>query len=162
LLRKLEAAPPTMTVPLPAAYDALRDPYMHELGIGTTRDMKSVLTGVFLRSWQSREYTLREKISLWRGKFFSMSMLRDKAFSTDLTRQVTELDIPVYFFSGLYDYTVNYALAKDYFEKLRAPIKGFYTFEQSAHSPMFEEPQKVQRILLEDVLVGANRLADKK
>jgi pimeloyl-ACP methyl ester carboxylesterase len=162
MLRKLEAAPPAMTVPLPAAYDALRDSYMHDLGIGTTRNMKSVVTGVFVPSWQSREYTLPEKVNLWRGKFFSMSMLRDKAFSTDLTQQVTELDIPVYFFSGIYDYTVNYTLAKDYFEKLRAPIKGFYTFEHSAHSPMFEEPERVRQILLEDVLTGTNSLADKK
>ena len=87
-------------------------------------------------------------------------MLRDKAFATDLTKKVTELDLPVYFFSGKYDYTVNYTLAKDYFEKLQAPVKGFYTFEESAHSPMFEEPEKIQKILLEDVLVGANSLAD--
>ena len=32
----LEAAPPTMTVPLPTSYDVLRDKYMHMLGIGTT------------------------------------------------------------------------------------------------------------------------------
>jgi hypothetical protein len=52
-------------------------------------------------------------------------------------------------------------MAKDYFEKLRAPVKGFYTFEHSAHSPIFEESEKVQKILLEDVLAGTNRLADR-
>jgi hypothetical protein len=41
-----------------------------------------------------------------------------------------------------------------------APVKGFYTFEQSAHSPMFEEPGKMRRILREDVLAGTNHLAD--
>ena len=73
---------------------------------------------------------------------------------TDLTQQVTELEIPVYFFHGAYDYTCAYPLAKDYFEKLKAPIKGFYTFGQSAHSPMFEEPEKMLKILREDVLPG--------
>jgi pimeloyl-ACP methyl ester carboxylesterase len=82
--------------------------------------------------------------------------------STDLTKQVTELDLPVYFFHGIYDYTVSYALAKDYFEKLQAPMKGFYTFEQSAHSPLFEEPEKMLMILREDVLVGVSNLADTK
>ena len=43
---------------------------------------------------------------------------------------------------------------------LQAPVKGFYTFERSAHSPMFEEPEKTLTILREDVLAGANRLAD--
>ena len=164
MVRRLEAARPTMTVPLPVAYESMRDEYMHGAGIGTTRDMKSVITGIFLPSWQFREYTLTEKINLWRGKFFSRSRsfsLWDKMQITDLTQQVTKLEIPVYFLHGLYDYTCAYPLAKAYFEKLEAPVKGFYTFEQSAHSPMFDEPEKVQQILREDVLAGMNSLADK-
>lgn len=165
MVRKLEAAPPTMTVPLPAKYELIRDEYMHGIGIGTTRDMKSVITGIFLPSWQFREYTLGEKINLWRGKLFSRSRnfnLWDKVQSTDLTQQVTELKIPVYFFHGVYDYTCAYPLAKDYFEKLKSPMKGFYTFEQSAHTPLFEEPEKTIKILQEDVLAGLNNLADEQ
>ena len=82
--------------------------------------------------------------------------------ATNLPAEVPKLDIPVYFFQGRYDYTSSYTLAKDYFEKLQAPMKGFYTFEQSAHSPLFEEPEKMQHILQEDVLVGVNNLADTK
>lgn len=52
--------------------------------------------------------------------------------------------------------------AEAYFEKLKAPIKGFYAFAQSAHSPIFEEPARAQKILREDVLAGTNRLADKR
>jgi len=162
MVRKLEAAPVTLTDSLPAAYAALRDDAMHSLGIGTTRDMKSVITGVFLPSWLSREYTLGEKLNIWRGKFFSQRILRDKMFATDLTQQVQELDLPVYFFHGAYDYTVAYPVTKSFFEGLEAPIKGFYTFEQSAHSPIFEEPEKVRRILREDVRTGTNNLADAK
>lgn len=165
MLRKLEAAPPTLTVPLPSAYEALRDAYMHGAGIGTTRDMKSVITGIFLPSWQFREYTLREKVNLWRGKFLSRSRtfsLWDKMQMTDLSQQVKALEIPAYFIHGVYDYTCAYPLARDYFEQLEAPVKGFYTFENSAHSPMFEEPERMQKILLEDVLAGTDNLADEK
>lgn len=160
MVRKLQSAAPTVTAPLPAAYARLRDGAMHTLGVGTTRDMKSVITGVFLPSWQCPDYSLREKIDLWRGKVFSMRLLRDEMFATDLTQQVRNIDVPVYFFSGVYDYTVNYALTKDYFARLRAPLKGFYSFEQSAHSPMFEEPERTRRILREDVLAGRTGLAD--
>jgi pimeloyl-ACP methyl ester carboxylesterase len=80
--------------------------------------------------------------------------------STDLSKEVTELSIPVYFFEGIYDYTCSYTLAKEYFDQLKAPIKGFYTFEQSAHSPLFEEPEKMGRILQEDILAGVNNLAE--
>ena len=81
---------------------------------------------------------------------------------TNLNEKVTKLDVPVYFLEGVYDYTCNYTLARDYFEKLKTPIKGFYIFEQSAHSPIFEEPEKVERILKEDILRGTNNLADMK
>ena len=165
MLEKLTDAPPTLSVPLPAAYGALRDAYMHGAGIGTTHEMRSVVTGIFLPSWQFREYTLGEKINLWRGKIHSRSRdfnLWDNMQATDLTRQVTELDLPVYFLEGAYDYTCAYPLAKDYFEKLNAPLKGFYTFEHSAHSPLFEEPEKVLAILQADVLTGTNSLADGK
>jgi len=38
-------------------------------------------------------------------------------------------------------------------------VKGFYVFENSAHSPIFEEPELAIRILLEDVLTGRTDLA---
>ncbi|MCB0061937.1 MAG: alpha/beta hydrolase, partial [Caldilineaceae bacterium] len=78
------------------------------------------------------------------------------------SQTVPTLDLPVYFFEGIYDYTCNYTLAKEYFEQLNAPVKGFYTFAQSAHSPIFEEPDKAQQILRQDVLKGTNRLTDTK
>jgi len=80
--------------------------------------------------------------------------------STDLSQELTELEIPVYFLEGAYDYTCSYTEAKAYFENLKAPRKGFYTFEHSAHSPIFEAPEKTIQILREDVLTGTNRLAD--
>jgi pimeloyl-ACP methyl ester carboxylesterase len=163
MVRKLDAAPVTMTDGIPDAYLAVRDGAMHSLGIGTTHDMNSVITGIFLSSLTSRDYTLIEKVNMWRGKSQSgVSPFWDEMIATDLSIQVSALDIPVYFFEGIYDYTCSYTEAKSYFEILRAPLKGFYTFEQSAHSPLFEEPEKMLRILLEDVLAGANSLANVK
>jgi hypothetical protein len=60
----------------------------------------------------------------------------------------------------VYDYTVSYPLAKSYFERLEAPLKGFYTFTKSAHSPLFEEPKRMREIMQADVLAGAKGLAD--
>lgn len=165
MVSKLEAAPPSTMVPLPANYETLRDTYMHGAGVGTTHEMKSVITGIFLPSWQFREYTLGEKINLWRGKVYSRSSdfgLWESMLTTDLTQQVTELDIPVYFFHGQYDYTCAYPLAKAYFDLIEAPLKGFYTFRNSSHSPLFEEPEKVLEILLQDVLNSTTNLADKR
>jgi pimeloyl-ACP methyl ester carboxylesterase len=160
MVRKLEAGSVTSTNGTPDAYLALRDNAMHSLGIGTTHDMSSVITGVFLPSLINRDYTLSEKVNMWRGKSRSgVSWLWKNILDTDLTKQVIKLDIPVYFFHGIYDYTVSYTLAKEYFDLLQAPVKRFYTFEKSAHSPIFEEPEKVKQILQEDVLASRNNLA---
>jgi pimeloyl-ACP methyl ester carboxylesterase len=162
MVRRLETAPVTpTTIPLPASYDAVRDRAMHGLGIGTTRDMRSVVIGLFLPSWRFPEYTLREKVNLWRGKVFSRrSALWNEMLAADLTKLVPELRLPAYFLHGRHDYTVSYELSKAYAQQLAAPLKGFYTFQNSAHSPMFEEPERTLRILSEDILPGGNHLAD--
>jgi pimeloyl-ACP methyl ester carboxylesterase len=160
MVRRLEEAPVGDSVPLPDSYLKVRDVAMHELGVGTTHDMTSVVTGLLLPSLLSREYTLREKAGMWRGKVFSGSRLWNTQLSTDLTTKVLRLEVPVYFFHGAYDYTVSYPLARSYYERLDAPVKGFYTFKHSAHSPLFEEPGKMRAIVRADVLTGSKGLAD--
>jgi pimeloyl-ACP methyl ester carboxylesterase len=160
MARRLENAPVGDTVPLPDSYLKVRDVAMHLLGVGTTHDMTSIVTGLLLPSLMNRDYTLGEKVSMWRGKIFSGNRLWNAQLSTDLTRTVTRLEVPVYFFHGAYDYTVSYPLARAYYERLDAPVKGFYTFKRSAHSPLFEEPEKLREIVRVDVLRGAKGLAD--
>lgn len=142
-------------------YYKIRDSVMHKAGIGTMHEMNSVITGIVFNSLGCREYTLAEKTNLWRGKINSgSSTLKDEFFANDISEIVTKLDLPVYFMSGVYDYTVNYAMAEDYFEQLDAPVKSFYLFQNSAHSPMFEEPEKFLKIIREDVLAGKTEHAD--
>jgi pimeloyl-ACP methyl ester carboxylesterase len=161
MVRKLQAAPVTMTAGTPGRYLAMRDRAMHSLGAGTTHDMNSVVRGIVWPSLRSPHYTLSEKVRLWHGKLSSgVSALWDEMLATNLAHRVPELALPAYFFHGIYDYTVNYQLAKDYVDRLKAPLKGFYTYERSAHSPVFEEPQRTRRIMHVDVLAGANSLAD--
>ena len=143
---------------------SFRDKVMHELGIGTMRNMKSVITGVFIPVWLCKAYTLKEKINIWvsKLKFAKKARFIDELFEMNILEMFPKLEIPIYFFSGKYDLTVNFDLSKTYLERLQAPLKGFYTFENSAHSPLFEEPEKAAGILLTDVLSGNNSLADTK
>lgn len=133
---------------------------MHGLGVGTTRDMRSVITGVFVPVWRCRAYTLGEKINIWRGLAFSRGFLWKDFLNTDLTALITTLDLLLYLFTGIYDFTANHALARNYFDLIKAPVKGFYTFENFAHSPLFEQPLRARDILAQDVLTHSNRLAD--
>lgn len=160
MARRLERAPVTGALPLPDEYESVRDVAMHDLGVGTIREMRSIVTGLLVESFLAREYTLGEKIGMWRGKVFSGRRLWHAQLSTDLRREVPRLEIPVYFVHGIHDYTVSYPLAKAYFAELEAPVKGFYTFAESGHSPLFEEPERLERIMTTDVLAGRSSLAD--
>ena len=55
------------------------------------------------------------------------------------------------FISGFYDYTTPITLSKELYEKLEAPEKSFYTFYNSAHSPLWEENKLVIEAMLEHV-----------
>ena len=142
---------------------AIRDKYMHKSGIGTMHKMKSIFREIFIPVWTCKAYTMGEKINIWRSKFSFLpkTNLINEMLETDFTIKVPSLEIPVYFFSGKYDLTVNVNLSKAYLNKMNAPLKGFYTFNNSAHSPLFEEPLLVRQIIETDILNNKNSLADK-
>jgi pimeloyl-ACP methyl ester carboxylesterase len=141
----------------------IRDQYMHELGIGTMHKKMSIFWDIFIPVWTCKAYTIKEKINIWKSKltFLPKTNLIKEMLETDFTIKVPKLEIPIYFFSGKYDLTVNIDLSKAYLKKIETPLKGFYTFNNSAHSPLFEEPELVRQIIETDVLIGKNRLADK-
>lgn len=129
-------------------HSPLRDQAMHALGIGTMRDMRSVISGIFLPSLLCRSYTLTERVNIWRGKALcAKAPVSEQAGKFNAFRAVPRLHIPIYFLAGFYDYTCSYALQKEYFEQIQAPEKEFYTFEHSAHSPLFEEQARAKQIL---------------
>ena len=126
---------------------SLRDTAMHELGVGTTRDMDSVITGIFLPSLKCKAYTWEERINIWRGKRMATQfpVVRD-ATHFNAFNEVTSLQIPIYFFAGKHDYTCCFDLQYEYYKQIESPIKEFYVFEHSAHSPIFEEPEDAGKL----------------
>ncbi|MBX3250726.1 MAG: alpha/beta hydrolase [Myxococcales bacterium] len=162
MVRALEGAPVSMEDGTSDAWMRLRDRAMHEAGVGHMREMDSVVTGIFLPMWRVRAYTITDKINVWRGKLWSRPFFWEQLIRDDLTARLTEFRLPVYFFVGRHDYTANAELSRAYFDAIDAPVKGFYLFEHSAHSPLFEEPERATEILLRDVLRGTNELGDER
>lgn len=160
MVRRLEAAPVSMEEGTSDAWMRLRDRAMHEAGVGHMRGMNSVIKGIFLPMWQVRDYTVAEKVNIWRGKVWSRPFFWDALLRDDLSARLTEFELPIYFLTGQHDYTAVADLSRAYFDLIDAPVKGFYLFERSAHSPLFEEPERAKAILLNDVLGGIKALAD--
>ena len=126
---------------------SLRDSAMHDLGVGTTRDMNSVITGIFLPSLKCTSYTWKERMNIWKGKILSnrFSVVKDST-GFNAWKDVPSIKIPIYFFAGKYDYTCNFELQKKYYESIDAPVKEFFIFEGAAHSPVYEKPDRAAEI----------------
>ena len=101
---------------------------------------------------RGREYTINEKIGFFMGINFSLNLIWSHLTDVDLFTQAKELNVPVYFCAGRYDYTVPSILAERYFRDLKAPKKDWIWFENSAHNPHFEEPGKFVDYLIHTVL----------
>ena len=88
------------------------------------------------------EYTLRDIFKVKAGVSFTSHNLKYDAFTGSLMGAVPSVNVPVYFFTGRYDLTDPVECTQRYFAELKAPSKRMVWFEQSAHFPFFEEPQK--------------------
>ncbi len=73
-------------------------------------------------------------------------------YQNNLIDNITKIEVPIYFIHGKDDYIINYNLTKEYFQKLKAPKKKFFTFDKSAHFPPFEEPDKFNDIVVNQIL----------
>ena len=123
---------------------------MFKAGIETMRKGTSYRQCIFTPTMNCPEYTLGEKINIWRGILFVKgSTLGKEIHEADIRKIVTKLEVPVYFLSGKYDYITNRKLVQEYEEQLEAPAKGYYLFENSAHCPIFEEPEATIKIMEE-------------
>jgi len=71
---------------------------------------------------------------------FSCRLMGGEIMGVNLLREIPELAIPVFFFTGRYDYTTPFVLVEQFYASLRAPSKKLIWFEHSAHMPHVEEP----------------------
>lgn len=116
-------------------------------GAGTTREMRSDALGIFFPQMFCKCYTGMEKINYWRGKIlYDDTPYHEERISLEGEEAAV---IPVYFISGAYDYTCPVQLVEQMCENLEAPDKKLFIFENSAHSPLWEENEKVLEVLKE-------------
>jgi pimeloyl-ACP methyl ester carboxylesterase len=107
--------------------------------------MSTLLRGLL----SSSEYSWPDRINVVRGIFANMRLMWPKIVSIDLRAQVPEIQVPVYFLEGRYDYEAPAVLAERYLQQLTAPRKELIWFERSAHFVNTEEANKFNRFFVE-------------
>ena len=87
--------------------------------------MPLLLTGL-----AAPEYSLRDARNIPRGvSLYSRSFVYN-SISGELMDVITQVEIPIYFFTGRYDYTDPFVLTEQYFSKIKAPEKHLVWFEE--------------------------------
>ena len=110
---------------------------------GETSFMPLLLSGLM-----ASEYNLLDSLNIAKGSSFSSRHMRYD-MPRDLLTNEWEFNVPVALIMGRHDMVTPTQLAKLYFDRIDAPLKAWYEFEEAAHFPHFEQPEKFTAALAE-------------
>jgi pimeloyl-ACP methyl ester carboxylesterase len=124
-------------------------PYADDRSNAVVRKWTIALGGAFharlsysklaLLSTESREANWRDLVAFARTDDFVAPVYREMS-NLAFDRADLNFEVPIFLLSGRYDHRTDASLAEKYLQRISAPQKAFVWFEQSAHSPPFEEP----------------------
>jgi pimeloyl-ACP methyl ester carboxylesterase len=87
---------------------------------------------------------------LWRiatDPFFALRAVLGELYAVDLTEEVPRVDRPVYLVHGRHDAIAPPSITQSYVETLDAPRTDWTWFEDAAHFPYFEEPDRFGEVM---------------
>lgn len=122
-------------------HDRIHQKYIDVFGGGIAHDGE-LIKKMVLNLLTSTEYTLRDCVRFVQGKFFSMKYLQEEIQQLNLDEIIHRVNIPIYFIVGSHDLTAPPDATEAFFKQVEAPEKQWIMFENSAHSPIWEEPEK--------------------
>lgn len=103
----------------------------------------------------SPELSLREKLGTAKGYKLCLSQMWPTIVRYDFIRECNTFQMPYYIFQGRKDENTPASLVQAYFDAITAPDKDLVWFENSAHGPLGEEPEKFKKLLREKFLAIA-------
>ena len=116
--------------------------YMTKFGGGGYKESASIWKSMILPLLSTPEYTLFDLPKYSQGAFYNLRQLWNDVAVSSFQRDVTSLTVPVYITQGRHDQNTPSQLAKAWFDALEAPYKEWFWFDESAHSPIKEEPER--------------------
>lgn len=72
----------------------------------------------------------------------------NEVMQIDLPKTLKKVNCPIYFFVGKNDIQTSAKITEKYFEKLKAPQKDLFLFENSGHQIHKDEPEKFQNTII--------------
>jgi pimeloyl-ACP methyl ester carboxylesterase len=100
------------------------------------------------------EYSLLDLIKIGFDPTFSLrSLWNEQLYNINLNEEIRSLQVPVFFICGKYDYYTSKTLLEHFYTHLEA-VKGkkIFWFEYSGHEPEQDEPEKFNKIMVDNIL----------
>lgn len=100
---------------------------------------------------KSDEYSLPELVKYARGALTLPDKLWGEVIANNFFETASKLDVPVLITQGRHDYNTPSEIVSRWIDMLDAPAKEIVWFEESAHSPIKEEPELWGRVIREKI-----------
>lgn len=107
---------------------------------------QGLVKGLLMPLLKTKEYSLADIVKYAQGATYLTDVMWPDVVGQRLSA-IKSLDVPVVITQGRHDYNTPSAIAKEWFDALSAPAKKWVWFENSAHSPDVEEPEKWSAVL---------------
>jgi pimeloyl-ACP methyl ester carboxylesterase len=117
-------------------------------GVTRNETYSGVVRGLLASLLRSADYSTRDVIRTVRGVTATQAALLPELATLDLVRTLPRLDVPVVMVQGRLDQVAPGAAAERYASALEAPSKQLVWFENSAHTPHLEEPEKFRDLMV--------------
>lgn len=105
----------------------------------------------------SPELSLRDKIGTAKGYKLCLSRMWPTIVQYDFVTECNTFAMPYYIFQGRKDNNTPASLVQAFYDVIQAPDKDLVWFENSAHGPLGEEPEKFKALMREKFLTIARR-----
>ena len=128
--------------------------YMTKYGGGAVGEKDSIIRSVLIPLIKTGEYHLPGILKYAKGSFHCLRQLWDEVAQLDFFTLVPALSVPVLITQGCHDQKTQPAIDRRWFDALQAPRKEWVDFENSAHSPIKEEPERWGRVIRQKLFSG--------
>jgi pimeloyl-ACP methyl ester carboxylesterase len=120
-------------------------------GVKTGSSYNQLLVSTIKNMFLSKAYRLKDISKTIKGMEFCQNALLPEMNTLNLFHKITKVRVPVHFAQGKLDSVAPYQTAVKFYEYLQADKKTFTSFENSAHIPHYEEPDKFVKLLKETI-----------
>ena len=144
--------PPVMGVYKGGNYDGMmmqREVMMKYGGYSPNEKKKGYLTSTAIPMIKSKEYSPTDLWGILKGHRIVLEKMWPECGRTNFNETCTEFKMPFYIFDGRLDQNTPSSLVEDWYDRIKAPDKGLYWFENSGHNPMLDEGKAFKKLLRE-------------